>query len=952
MTRGRLFLLDAYALIYRAYYPHSKRPRLDSKERDTSAIFGFANTLNELLTSVDPEYIAVVFDPPGGTFRHEEYPDYKAHREETPAAIRFGVPYIKQLIEGHRIPVIEIPRYEADDVIGTLALQAAQAGLDVFMVTPDKDYAQLVAPHIYMYRPLNGGGYEEWGEREVCERFGLGTPRQMIDYLGMVGDSADNLPGIPGVGPKTAQQLLEQYGSLESILEHASEQKGKLGEKLSQGREKAMLTRHLATICTDVPVELDLESYARKALDLEALTELYTEFEFSTLLSRLKARGASIAKLEDKDRATTTPESSIGDSALPQVEATPEVEGLGGLFAVRYDTPAQAATGDEDMQPEERAVHFGWTLLDTPEAIERFVSEASTSERLCLDTETTSLDALRAELVGMSFAISSEHAYFLPIPQGREAALNALAPIRPLLEGGSLKIGQNIKYDLQVLANYGITLAGALFDTMVAHYLLMPDMSHGLDALASRYLGYTMLSYEEMVAPQKAKNANLRAVPLERLGYYAAEDALITYRLYEYLEPKLVERGQRELMNSLEMPLVSVLASMEREGVMLDTDELSRQSIELNNSLEQAELDLYTLAGRPFNINSSKQIGELLFDELKLSTRAKKTKTGGYSTSEEVLEKLRDKHPIVERILDYRGLKKLLSTYIDALPEMRYEDGKLHSSFNQTVAATGRLSSSNPNLQNIPIRTPQGQAIRAAFVPDSEDCLFLSADYSQIELRLMAHFSEDPSLIEAFRLGQDIHQATAAKINGVPIEEVTPEMRRRAKTANFGIIYGISAFGLAERLSISRTDAKALIDGYFTSYPGVDRYMKQVVKDAQARGYVSTLLGRRRYLADINSANSVVRGYAERNAINAPLQGTAADIIKIAMIRIDEEIRRRGLRSRMILQVHDELNFNVYRDELDEVQALVRSAMETAYPDLAVPLEVSLGTGKNWREAH
>lgn len=947
MPTPRLFLLDAYALIYRGYYPHAKHPRLDSKDRDTSAIFGFANTLSELLASVSPEYIAVVFDPPGGSFRHQEYDQYKANRPATPEPIRFGVPYIKQIIEAYRIPVIEVAGYEADDVIGTLALQGARAGLEVFMVTPDKDYAQLVGPQVSMYRPMSGGGYEEWGEREVCEQFGIGTPRQMIDYLGMVGDSADNLPGIPGVGPKTASELLRRYETLENVLAHAHEQKGKLAEKLEQGRESALMTRSLATICTSVPVELDLELYARRGADLEALTALFREFEFNTLLTRVKARHSADSQPQPTAEVLQAPPQS------PAV--TPDLEGL-ELFATQYETSeapkASPETGHEDMQPESSEITFDLVLLDSEPALQDFIAKASTCAVFCFDTETTSADALRAELVGMSFALDTTTAYYLPIPEGREAALRTVEPLRPLLEGDSLKVGQNIKYDLQVLANYGIELGGELFDTMVAHYLLMPDMSHGLDALSSRYLGYTMMSYEELVAPQKPKTANLRAVALERLAFYAAEDAHITYRLYQYFSSRIKEREQDELMRSLEMPLVPVLARMERCGVRIDPTELARQSRELSEELEAVEQELYTLAGREFNINSSKQVGELLFDELAIIAKPKKTKSGGYTTSEEVLEKLRDKHPIVGRILDYRALKKLLSTYLDALPDMRYEDGKLHSSFNQTIAATGRLSSSNPNIQNIPIRTPRGRAIRAAFVPDSEECVFLSADYSQIELRLMAHFSGDPSLIEAFRLGQDIHQATAAKINNLDLQDVTPEMRRRAKTANFGIIYGISSFGLAERLGISRTDAKALIDGYFASYPGVDAYMKHVVKEAQTRGYVSTLLGRRRYLPDINSSNAVIRGYAERNAINAPLQGTAADLIKLAMIRIDQAIRDRGLRSRMILQVHDELNFNVYRDELEEVQHLVRSIMESVCPTLSVPLEVGMGVGPNWLEAH
>ncbi len=933
--RPRLFLLDAYALIYRGYYPMAQRPRLDSRGRNTSAIFGFVNTLGELLNHARPEYIAVAFDPPGGTFRHERYPDYKATREATPEPIRFGVPYIKAIIQAYGIPIVEVAGYEADDVIGTLAQQGERAGLDVLMVTPDKDYAQLVSPHISMYRPMRGGGYEEWGESEVCQQFGLESPKQMIDYLGMVGDAADNLPGLKGIGPVTAQKLLAQYGSLDNLLEHTHEQKGKILTALTEGRDNALLSRELATICTEVPITLDLEAMARREADLDKLAEIYTDLEFRTLLSRLNAMQAK-ARAESKSASPAEGE-GLDLFASPQVSATPT---------------SQPATGEEDMPTSHEAITFVHHLLDSPERIEAFVAKALQCPHLTFDTETTGLDALTAELVGMSFALDGDEAYYLPLPEERDQVLETLRPLVPLLEGQSLKIGQNIKYDLQILRSYGIKLGGPLFDTMVAHYLLMPDMNHGLDTLAQRYLGYEMLSFEALVAPQKASSADLRQVPLERLAFYAAEDALITYRLYEYFAPRLEERGQRALMDRLEMPLIPVLAEMEREGVRLDVEELARQSQALSLELSATEVELHEMAGEPFNVNSPRQVGEILFDKLGITPQGKKTKAGGYSTGEEVLEKLRGKHPIVEGILDYRALRKLLSTYIDALPEMLGADGRLHTTFNQTVAATGRLSSTNPNIQNIPIRTPRGQAIRAAFVPHDDECLILSADYSQIELRLMAHFSQDQALIEAFRLGHDVHQATAAKINGISLEEVTPEMRRRAKTANFGIIYGISAFGLAERLGIPRKEASSLIQGYFASYPGVDAYMKRVVLEARRDGYVSTLMGRRRYLPDINSANAIVRGYAERNAINAPLQGTAADIIKVAMIRIHEEMNCRGMRSRMILQVHDELNFNVYPEELDELQWIVRSLMEQACPELSIPLEVGIGVGKNWRDAH
>lgn len=928
MSAQRIFFLDAYALIFRAYYAFIRSPRIDSQGRNTSAIFGFALTLDEILAKEKPDMIAVAFDPPGGTFRHQAYEAYKAQRDETPEGIRLAVPYIKRLLEAYRIPVLEVPGYEADDVIGTIALRAAESGLEVLMVTPDKDYGQLVAPHISMYRPMSGGGYEVWGEAEICAKFGLSHTKQVIDYLGLVGDSADNLPGCPRIGDKTAQKLLAQYGNIEGIYKQIEQIKGKTREYLEAGKEQALMTRELATICTDVPIKFAPEALRRQEIDLEALRALYTELEFRTLLGRLPEQTAVPSPIEEPAIRT---EAAYGD-----------------LFAVDYSSAESM-----DARPDSKALALEITQLDTLEDIEAFVRKAMTQGRFAFDTETTGLDALTAELVAMSFALDDNDTYFLPLPPKREEVLRLLAPLKPLLSSRQiLKIGQNIKYDLQILANYEIEVTLPIFDTMVAHYLLFPDMRHGLDELSEHYLGIVPMSFEELVQPQSSKQANLRHIDPERLAYYAAEDAALTYRLYRHFEPMIAERGQAELLHDLEMPLIPVLASMERSGVRIDRDVLADISTQLHSKLTEVEREITALAGRPFNINSPKQVGEMLFDHLKIVDKAKKTKSGGYTTSEEVLEKLRDRHPIVGKILDYRGLKKLLSTYVDTLPDMLYPDGKLHSSFNQTVAATGRLSSSNPNIQNIPIRTEEGRAIRAAFVPDDADCVFLSADYSQIELRLMAHMSADQGLIEAFRQGHDIHQATAAKIHAIPLEQVTSQQRRGAKTANFGIIYGISAFGLAERLGIGRSEAKALIEGYFASYPGVKAYMERVVEQAQEQGYVSTLLGRRRYLPDIVSTNAVVRGYAERNAINAPLQGTAADIIKIAMIRLHEQIRQRGLKSRMILQVHDELNFNVPKDELPIMIPLVRETMQSALTWLSVPLVVEVGQGGSWLEAH
>ena len=916
----RLFLLDAYALIYRAYYAFIKSPRIDTKGRNTSAVFGFVLMLEDLLGKENPDEIAVVFDPPGGTFRHREYPEYKAQREETPEGIRIAVPLIRELLRAYRIPAVEVPDYEADDVIGTLSVLAAEAGREVYMVTPDKDYGQLVTEQVRMYRPMQGGGYEVWGPEEIKEKFGLQSPLQVIDYLALLGDKVDNIPGCKGIGEKGAQKLLAEYGSIDSLLAHASEIKGATGKKIQEGAEAIRLSYYLATIRRDVPLDYTPGAFAREAKDEEAVRRLFEDLEFRTLLSRVLGPARP---------------------ATPK----PQPEPMGDLFA-------QLEEREEVEMPEVSALpKLSIEVLDRS-SLPAFLARAEGAKTLALDTETTGIDPLTAGLVAITFALDAQKTYYLDVPADPEEARSLLQELHPLFaREGLLKVGQNLKYDLQVLRSYGVEVAGPFFDTMIAHYLLYPDMRHGLDELAEKFLGYRMMPFEEMIAPQTTKSFDLRLVEPERLQFYAAEDTHITYLLYEYFSARMEKARLTKLFEEIEMPLMLVLLGMEREGVRLDKACLARQAKELQESLALLEEEINTLIGHPININSSKQVGEVLFDELQIVDKPKKTKTGGYTTSEEVLEKLRDKHPVVGKILDYRGVKKLLSTYVESLPELVYPDGKIHTTFNQTIAATGRLSSSNPNIQNIPIRTPEGRAIREAFVPD-EGCTFLSADYSQIELRLMAHFSQDPALIEAFRAGQDVHQATAAKIYGIPLEEVSPDMRRRAKTANFGIIYGISAFGLSERLSIPRKEAKELIDGYFASYPGVARYMTEVIETAKKQGYVTTLLDRRRLLPDINSANAVVRGYAERNAINAPLQGSAADLIKIAMIRLDEAIRQRGLRSRMILQVHDELNFNVPFSELEEMTELVRTTMESIYPSLLVPLEVSIGHGPTWLAAH
>lgn len=938
--RPRLFLLDAYALIYRAFHSFGNRPLIDSQGRNTSAVLGFLLTLEELLSRERPEMMAVAFDLSGPTFRHQLYPDYKATRDETPEGIRFAVPYIKQLLTAYGIPMISQEGYEADDVIGTVARLAEAEGIETYMVTPDKDYAQLVTSMTYMYKPLRGGGYERWGEEQVLEHFKLQHTQQMIDYLGLVGDTADNLPGCKGIGPVGASKLLSEFGSIDAIYQGLSSIKGKAREHLEHGREAVYMTRELATICTSVPLEIDWQSMRPTEPNREALRALYTELEFRTHLAKLYPKSTP-------EPAVQAPEGDLfasqEPSTSPSAPSSPEAP----------DLFSSTESGDLFAEPKQGIEGLNWQWLRTPEEVATFVQRAREQGIFAFDTETTGLDFTTSSLVVFSFALSADEAYVLMLPEGQDEAETYLSLLRPLFADPKVtKVAQNAKFDLQYLLNHGIEVCLPLFDTMIAHYLLQPDMRHGLDLLSETYLGISPMSYEAMVAPQSTANADLRQVDPDRLGYYAAEDAALCWMLYQRFAPELGERALMELFETIEMPLIPVLVRMEREGVRLDVEILRQKAQEMHAHLERIGMEIEYLAGHPLNVNSSKQVGEVLFDELGLSPKPKKTKSGGYTTGEEALEKIRTKHPIVGKILEYRGLKKLLSTYIDPLPEMLRSDGRLHASFNQAVTSTGRLSCSNPNIQNIPIRTEEGRGIRAAFVPHSSGDLFLSADYSQIELRLMAAISGDEAMIGAFLSGQDVHRATAAKIHQVPIDKVTTEMRRQAKTANFGINYGISAFGLADRLAIPRADAKRLIDGYFASYPGVEAYMKRVVEEARELGYVQTIMGRKRYLPDIKSSNAVVRGYAERNAINAPLQGSAADIIKLAMIRIDEAIRSRGLSSRLILQVHDELNFNVPPHELEEMKQLVHECMTGAVSTLAVPLEVEIGVGKSWLEAH
>ncbi len=925
----KLFLLDAYALIYRAYYAFIKSPRINSKGFNTSAILGFVNTLQEVLNKEKPTHIGIAFDPSGPTFRHEAYAAYKAQREATPEVIKESVPIIREIIQAYRIPILEVNGFEADDVIGTLALKAGAKGIETYMMTPDKDYGQLVREHVYMYRPKYGDKeFDVMGVEEIKAKFRIERPSQVIDMLGLMGDSADNIPGCPGVGEKRAQKLIAEYGSIENLLEHASELKGSLRDKVENNKEQITFSKFLATINTEVPIELNMDELETKEPDEETLRKIFSEMEFKTLLDRMfKKEKTSVPKKSEKDT----------------------------LQANFLDLFADEGTGDEKYSNLTRLeeLHYDYQLVDTEEKRSELVRKLLSVKIFSLDTETTSTNAVEANLVGMSFSMHENEAYYVPVPIDPTETQKIVNEFKEVLENEStVKVGQNIKYDMLVLRRYGVEVKGELFDTMIAHYVLQPDLRHGMDYLAEVYLHYETIKIEELIGPRGKKQKNMRDLPPELVYKYACEDADVTLKLKNILEKELKENDCEKLFREIEMPLVPVLAYMEWNGVRIDTDSLKQTSALFTERMNEIEQEIYQLAGEPFNISSPKQVGEMLFDKLKLSDKAKKTKSKGqYSTSEEVLESLRHKHPIVEKILDYRGLKKLLGTYVDALPELiNPQTNKIHTSFNQAVAATGRLSSSNPNLQNIPIRNEDGKEIRKAFIPD-DGCLFFSADYSQIELRIMAHLSGDRNMIEAFNNGSDIHAATAAKVFKKPIEEVTKAERSKAKTANFGIIYGISAFGLAERMEVDRKEAKELIDGYFETYPEVKRYMDQSIETARQQGYIETVFHRKRYLPDINSRNAVVRGYAERNAINAPIQGSAADIIKIAMIRIYRRFVEAGLRSTMLIQVHDELNFNVYPDEKEQVERIVIDEMEHAYA-MRVPLVADCGWGANWLEAH
>ncbi|MBF1618420.1 DNA polymerase I [Prevotella sp.] len=919
---AKLFLIDAYALIYRSYYAFIKSPRINSKGLNTSAVMGFCNTLNEVLTKEKPTHIGVAFDH-GKTFRHDAFPEYKAQREETPEDIKLSVPLIKQVLEAMHIPILQVDGFEADDIIGTIATRFGADGIDTFMLTPDKDYGQLIGPNVFMYRPRHGGGYEILGEKEVGEKYGIPTPAQVIDLLALMGDSADNFPGCPGVGEKTAAKLINQFGSIDNMLQHTDEIKGKLREKVENAVEDIKMSKFLATIRTDVPMQLDLDELKVEQPDETKLRAIFEELEFKTLINKFLNK-SEVKPKTDNNQLDLFAENTTNES----------------------DEPKNAKFESIKTTPHE------YKLVENEEELRQLCDFFITKEFVSIDTETTSTDAISAELVGLSFSVEEKKAFYVAVPANYEEALKIVQIFKPLYESDKImKIGQNIKYDYEVLTRYGVTLQGKMFDTMIAHYLIQPELHHNMDYMAETLLGYQTIHIEELLGPKGKKQKNMRDLSPTDIYEYAAEDADITLRLKNVLEPRLKELGVEELFWNIEMPLVRVLADMELNGVCLDTEALQDTSKIFTERMKQYEQEIYKEAGEEFNISSPKQVGDILFGKLQIMDKPKKTKTGQYVTSEEVLQSLESKSPIVRNILNFRGMKKLLSTYIDALPKLiNLRTGHIHTSFNQALTATGRLSSSDPNLQNIPVRTDDGKEIRKCFIPE-EGCLFFSADYSQIELRIMAHLSEDENMMEAFREGHDIHRATAAKIWHVDIDKVTDAQRKKAKQANFGIIYGITTYGLAQRMDIPNGEAKELIEGYFRTFPKVQAYMEHAKEVARAKGYAETLFHRRRYLADINSRNATVRGFAERNAINAPIQGTEADIIKVAMVRIWERFKKEGIRSKMILQVHDELNFSVFPEEREQVESIVIEEMQNAYP-LNVPLIADAGWGKNWLEAH
>ncbi|WP_412987856.1 DNA polymerase I [Pontimicrobium sp. IMCC45349] len=944
-AQKRLFLLDAYALIFRGYYAFIKNPRINSKGLDTSAILGFTNSLLDVIKRERPDHLAVCFDKGGSVDRVEIFPEYKANRDETPEAIKIAVPYIEEILKAMHIPIMVKEGFEADDVIGTLAKKAEKQGYQTFMVTPDKDFAQLVSENIFMYRPRFGGGYETWGVEEVKQNFEIQDPLQVIDFLGMKGDAVDNIPGLPGVGDKTAKKFLAQYGSMEGLLANTHELKGKMKEKVEANAELGLLSKKLATILLDVPVEFDETDFELNTPDIDKVKEIFQELEFRRLTENLIKTFA----VETPTVQQTATETKI-ETPKPKSTST---AGAGQFSLFGGDGEATPeADNNSGRKTSSNTSHF-YQSITSDLAMDLFLGQLMKQTSVCFDTETTDINPLVAELVGIAFSWEDKKGFYIPFPENRDEAQQLIEQLRPFFEAEHIqKIGQNLKYDIKVLAKYNIQVRGPLFDTMIAHYLINPDMRHNMDVLAETYLNYTSISITELIGKKGKNQLSMRQVPVDKQTEYAVEDADITLQLKEHFEGELKDANTKKLFDELEIPLIRVLASMELEGINLDKAFLNSLSEDLNNDIKTLQTKIYDAAGEEFNIASPKQLGIILFEKMKLVDKPKKTKTGQYSTAEDVLSYLAKDHEIIQNVLEFRGLSKLKSTYVDALPTQVLEQtGRVHTDYMQTVAATGRLSSNNPNLQNIPIRTERGRQVRKAFIPRSEDYTLLAADYSQIELRVIAALSEEETMINAFKNGEDIHASTAAKVFNVPLNEVTREQRSNAKTVNFGIIYGVSAFGLSNQTDLSRSEAKELIDTYYATYPKLREFVSKQVDFARDNGYVETVLGRRRYLKDINSRNAVVRGAAERNAVNAPIQGSAADIIKIAMINIYQKLSEGNFKTKMLLQVHDELVFDVYKPELEDMKTLIKHEMENAYK-MAVPLDVDFDTGDNWLEAH
>ena len=944
----RLFLVDAYALIFRGYYAFIKNPRINSKGTDTSAIMGFMNSLLDVIKRERPDHLAVCFDKGGSTDRVEMYEAYKANRDETPEAIKIAVPYIENILKAMHIPIMVKEGYEADDVIGTLSKQAEKEGYQTFMVTPDKDFAQLVSDNIFMYRPVFGGGYETWGIPEVKAKFEVQDPLQVIDFLGMMGDSSDNIPGLPGVGEKTAKKFIQQYGSMENLLANTHELKGKMKENIEANKELGKLSKQLATIMLDVPVVFDATDFELNHPDIAKVTEIFEELEFRQLLTNFQKTFASETKPDENNS-----QSAIEDQPKEPKKPAPSAgAGQFSLFGGDVDASPTEMASYSSRKTAETTSHF-YQSVTPGMATKLFIKNVMSQTSVCFDTETTSIDPIIAELVGIAFSWEAGKGFYIPFPENKSEAQDLIEQLRPFFESEKIeKIGQNLKYDIKVLAKYNVKVKGKLFDTMLAHYLINPDMRHNMDVLAETYLNYSPIPIENLIGKSGKNQISMRQVPLEKQTEYAVEDADITLQLKEHFQNELGEANTQTLFDDIEIPLVRVLADMELEGINLDANFLNSLSEDLDNDIKSLETKIYSEAGEEFNIASPKQLGDILFDKLKLVDKPKKTKTGQYATSEDILSYLAKDHDIIQHILEYRGLAKLKSTYVDALPQqVEPSTGRVHTDYMQTVAATGRLASNNPNLQNIPIRTERGRQVRKAFIPRNEDYTLLSADYSQIELRIIAALSQEETMIDAFKHGEDIHASTASKVFGVPLNEVTREQRSNAKTVNFGIIYGVSAFGLSNQTDLSRGEAKDLIDTYYATYPKLRNFISEQVDFARDHGYVQTVLGRRRYLKDINSRNAVVRGAAERNAVNAPIQGSAADIIKIAMIHIYNKLEKGNFKTKMLLQVHDELVFDVYKPELETIKTLVKTEMENAYK-LSVPLVVDLGVGNNWLEAH